>query len=93
MESSSIGGQWSISPTSSLSGFLLAALILYLSFRHMLFTLMFMDIVIGWMRRFNWFPKEGKRLRTFVHNVIAWGVLLIFLMIAEPAGWLTIVPK
>ncbi len=76
-----------------MAGIALAILFFYLFFRHFLFVLMFADIVIEWLRKFRWFPKEGKRLKTFIHWVIALGLFLGFLAIAGAAGWLEFVPQ
>jgi hypothetical protein len=84
---------WDVVPDSNIAGIVLAVLFLYLFLRHMLFVLMIMDFILGWLRKFYWFPKEGKRLRTFVHWVIAVGVLLGFLGIGRFAGWLKFVPQ
>lgn len=84
---------WNIVPTSTLAGVVLAVLFLYLFFRHLLFVMMFMDLIIGWLRRFNWFPKEGKRLKTIIHWGIALALLVGFLSIAGPAGWLEFIPQ
>lgn len=87
------GGSWEIAPTNAIAGTLLAILFLYLFFRHVLFALMFMDIVLGWLRQFRWFPKEGKRRKTIVHWFIALGLFLGFLALAGSAGWLQFIPK
>ena len=68
-------------------------LFFYLFFRHFLFVLMFMDVILGWLRRFNWFPKEGKRLKTFVHWLVAVGMFSGFPIIAGSAGWLEFIPR
>ncbi|APX13480.1 hypothetical protein BWR18_18695 [Tateyamaria omphalii] len=59
----------------------------------MLFTLMLMDLILGWLRKFRWFPKEGKRHKTIIHWFIALGLFLGFLGAAGSAGWLEFIPK
>ena len=90
---STIGGSWEIVPTNTIAGIVLAILFFYLFFRHFLFVLMFMDIVLGWLRKFNWFPKEGKRRKTFIHWIIALGLFLGFLTLGGAAGWLKFTPE
>lgn len=87
------GSSWQIVPLNAFTGFVLFALFFYLFFRHMLFVFMFADILFGWLRKFNWFPKEGKRLKTFVHWIIAVGLFVAFLVVAGSVGWLEFVPK
>jgi len=62
-------------------------------FRHFLFVLMFMDLILGWLRQFNWFPKEGKRLKTVLHWAIALALFGGYLAIAASMGWLQFVPS
>jgi uncharacterized membrane protein len=87
------GATWEIVPTNTVAGVLLAVLFLYLFFRHFLFVLMFADLLLGWLRKFNWFPKEGKRLKTLIHWLVALGMFLGFLAIAVSAGWLEVIPQ
>ncbi|WP_299988470.1 hypothetical protein [uncultured Ruegeria sp.] len=75
---------WKIVPTNTLAGFILGALSIYLFFRHFMF--MFMDLILGWLRKFNWFPKEGQRRKTFIHWIIALVLFLGFLFVAGSAG-------
>ena len=84
---------WEIVPANTVAGIILGVLFIYLFFRHFMFVLMFMDLILGWLRRFNWFPKEGKRMRTFVHWIIALTLFLGFLLIAGSADWLVSNPK
>lgn len=84
---------WEIVPANAVTGVVLAVLFIYLFFRHFLFALMFMDIIIGWLRKFNWFPKEGKRRKTFIHWLIALGLFIGFLSVAGMAGWLEFIPQ
>lgn len=91
--SSSNGSDWEIIPVSALSGAILAVLFLYLFFRHMLFVLMFMDVILAFFRKFSWFPGEGNRRKTIIHWVIALGLLVGYISIAGAAGWLDFVPQ
>ena len=68
-------------------------LFFYLFFRHFMFVLMFLDLTLCWLRKFNWFPKEGKRVKTFTHWVIAVALFLGFQFIAGSAGWLEFIPQ
>lgn len=90
---SSNGSTWEIVPANTIAGIILAVLFFYLFFRHMLFVLMFMDVILGWLRKFGWFPKEGKRRKTIIHWVIALGLFFGFLAVAGSAGWLEFTPK
>lgn len=90
---SSNGNTWEIVPVNAFSGIILGVLLIYLIFRHFMFVLMFMDLILGWLRQFNWFPKEGKRMKTFVHWVIALALFLGFLLGAGLAGWLAFEPQ
>ena len=90
---SSAGKVWQIVPMNGLAGALLGVIFLYLCVRHMMFVLMFMDIVIGWLRKFAWFPKEGRRKGTIIHWFMAIALFLGFLLFAGLAGWLQFVPK
>ena len=56
------GNSWEIVPTHTLAGIVLGVLFIYLFFRHFMFVLMFMDLILGWLRKFNWFPKEAVAL-------------------------------
>ncbi|MDF1774605.1 MAG: hypothetical protein P1V13_01160 [Rhizobiaceae bacterium] len=93
MTTSTNGKSWEIVPINTLTGIVLTVLFFYLFFRHFLFTLMFMDVILGWLRKFNWFPKEGKRRKTIIHWVIAAGLFFGFLAAAGSAGWLEFIPK
>jgi len=75
---SSNGSSWEIFPSNTLVGIILGVLFIYLFFRHFMFVLMFMDLVLGWLRQFNWFPKEGKRRKTFIHWVVTSALFLDF---------------
>jgi len=86
------GGAWQIVPESAGIGIILAVLFLYLFFRHLIFCLMFFDLILGWLRRFRWFPGEGKRMRVFVHWLIAVALFAGFLVVAGGAGWIKFVP-
>ena len=70
MTTSTNGKSWEIVPINTLTGIVLTVLFFYLFFRHFLFVFMFMDVIIGWLRKFNWFPKEGKRRKTIIHGVV-----------------------
>lgn len=87
------GNSWEIVPTNTVAGVILTLLFLYVFFRHFMFMLMFMDVILGWLRKFNWFPKEGKRLKTFIHWVIALALFLVFQVVAGSAGWLEFIPQ
>lgn len=87
------GKSWEIIPNNAVAGIVLAVLFIYLFFRHFLFVLMVMDIVLGWLRRFAWFPKEGKRRKTLFHWIIAVVMFIGFLAVAGSAGWLQFVPQ
>lgn len=84
---------WEIVPTNTIAGIVLVVLFFYLFSRHFLFMLMLMDVIIGWLRKFNWFPKEGKRRKTIVHWAIALGLFVGFLIIAGSTGWLKFIPQ
>lgn len=87
------GNGWQIVPANTLAGLVLVALILYFLLRHFLFTLMLMDLVLGWLRQFRWFPGEGKRVRSFVHMIIAVGLLGGYAAAGGAFGWFEFVPK
>jgi hypothetical protein len=84
---------YEIVPGNAFVGVLLGVLFLYLSFRYILFALMIADVMLGWLRKFAWFPKEGRRKRTVVHWIMAIALFFGFLVIAESAGWLQFVPR
>ena len=86
-------GVWEIVPTNAIAGILLVVLFFYLFFRHFLFCLMLCDLIIGWLRKFNWFPKEGKRKKALIHWLIAVGLFVVFLIVASSMGWLKLIPK
>ncbi len=90
---STSSSSWEIVPTNAIAGIVLAVLFFYFFFRHFLFVLMFMDVILGWLRKFDWFPKEGKRRKTIVHWAIALGLFVGFLTIAGSAGWLEFIPQ
>jgi len=85
--------RWEIIPANTAVGIVFAILFFYLSFRHFLFVLMFMDIILGWLRKFNWFPKEGNRRKTFIHWLIALGMFFGFFAVAGKTGWLEFIPQ
>ena len=87
------GSSWEIVPTNTIAGITLAGLFFYLLFRHFMFSLMFMDVILGWLRKFDWFPKKGKRRKTIIHWFIALGLVLGFLAAAGSVGWLKFIPK
>lgn len=93
ISTSTSSNSWEIVPANSLASVVLTVLFIYLFFRHFLFILMFMDLFIGWLRKFNWFPKEGKRRKTFLHWLIALGLFFGFLLVAGSAGWLEFIPQ
>ncbi len=90
---STSGNNWEIVPANTVAGTILGVLFLYLFFRHFMFVLMFMDLILGWLRKFNWFPKEGKRMTTFIHWLFALTLFLGFLLIAGSTGWLEFIPQ
>jgi hypothetical protein len=87
------GKVWEIVPSNALVTFVFIVLFAYLFFRHFLFVLMLSDVVLGWLRRFNWFPREGKRRKTLIHWVVAATMLGGFLLIGSLAGWVRFVPR
>jgi hypothetical protein len=87
------GKAYEILPINAPVGGLLFLLFLYMFFRHFLFALMVMDVIIGWLRNFSWFPKEGRRRRTFIHWVIAMALFWGFLLVAGQVGWMQFVPS
>jgi uncharacterized membrane protein len=89
----SAGKTWEIVPMNGLVGVILGILFLYFFFRHFIFCLMFFDLILSWLRRFRWFPGEGKRMRVFVHWLISVTLFVGFLVVAGGAGWLQFVPK
>lgn len=93
ISASTNGGSWELVPTNTAAAIALVILLIYLFFRHFLFVLMVMDIIIGWLRRFIWFPKEGKRRKTFIHWIIALGMFFGFLALAGSVGWLKFIPR
>ncbi len=90
---STSGNSWEVVPTNPLAGILLAILFIYLFFRHFMFALMFMDIILGWLKQFFWFPGKGKRKKTLVHWAIALGLFLGYLSVAGKMGYLEFVPQ
>ncbi|MCO4825222.1 MAG: hypothetical protein KC451_10245 [Amylibacter sp.] len=84
---------WNIEPTNAIAGTILLVLFLYLFFRHFLFILMIMDVILVFLRQFKWFPKEGKRLKTFLHWLFAMGLFVGFLIVAGVSGWLEFIPQ
>lgn len=93
MEASVNSQSWEIVPESSWAGWVLGILFVYLFFRHFMFVLMIMDAIIGWLRQFRWFPGKGRRMRTFVHWLIALGLFIGFLVAGKLNGFLTFVPN
>jgi len=84
---------WTIEPSNTFAQIILIVLFFYLFFRHFLFVLMCMDIVISWLRKFSWFPKEGRRFKAFIHWLIALGLLIGFLFVGDLTGWLEFIPQ
>lgn len=84
---------WKILPQNDFAGLVMGILFIYLFVRHFMLVMMFMDIVMGWLRQFRWFPGEGKRLKTLIHWCIAAGLFGGFLAISGSAGWIKFVPK
>ncbi len=87
------GKSWEIAPTNTVAAVVLGVLFFYYFFRHFMFVLMLSDLILGWLRKFNWFPKEGKRRKTLIHWAIALALFLGFLFVAGSAGWLEFIPK
>ncbi|WIY26625.1 hypothetical protein [Parasedimentitalea psychrophila] len=83
---------WQFIPQNSFVSIALTVLFLYVFVRHFILVLMIMDIVIGWLRKFRWFPVEGKRLRAFVHWLAAIAVFSAFLAASGRFGWIEFVP-
>ncbi len=90
---STSGNSWEVVPTNPLAGILLAILFIYLFFRHLMFCLMLMDIILGWLRQFFWFPGKGKRKKTLIHWTIALGLFLGYQLVASKMGYLEFVPQ
>ena len=84
---------WEIVPTNAIAGAVLAIAFLYLLFRHFMLVLMVVDIVLGWLRRFSWFPNKGNRRKTFLHWLGAIALFTAFLALAGPLGWLDFIPQ
>lgn len=84
---------WDIVPTNTVAWVIFFALFVYLFFRHFLFVMMFMDIIISWLRKFSWFPSEGKRFKAFIHWLIALGLFLGFLFVGRSIGWIEFIPQ
>ncbi len=78
---------WEAALANTLVGGVFFVIFFYLFFRHLLFVLMLMDLITGWLRKFNWFPKEGKRRKTIIHWVIAWGLFWGCLEVGILMGW------
>lgn len=93
LTTSTQSNSWEIIPGGTVAGIILAVLFIYLFFRHFLFVLMSTDLILGWLRQFNWFPKEGKRLKTVLHWAIAVVLFGGYLAIAGSMGWLQFVPN
>ncbi len=93
LTTSTQSNSWEIIPGGTVAGIILAVLFIYLFFRHSLFVLMFMDLILGWLRQFNWFPKEGNRMKTALHWVVALVLFISYLAIAGSMGWLQFVPN
>ncbi len=87
------GVSYEITAANSVAGVVLTILFLYLFFRHFLMVLMIGDIVLGWLRKFSWFPGQGKRKKAFLHWIIALLLFVSFLLIARPLGWLVFMPQ
>ena len=87
------GNSWEIVPANTLAGVVLGVLFIYLFFRHFMLFLMISELILGWLRKFSWFPKEGKRRKTFIHWIIALALFLGFLFVAGSAGWLEFIPQ
>ena len=82
-----------IVPTNTAVGLMIALLVLYLIIRKILLALVVFDISISWLRRFVWFPSEGKRVITFVHWLVAVLLLLAFLLVNWALGWVEFIPQ
>ncbi|MEZ5716682.1 MAG: hypothetical protein R3D85_16980 [Paracoccaceae bacterium] len=87
------GHSWAVLPTSTLAGWGLGLLLLYLFVRHFLVVLMVMDLVLGWLRRFRWFPGPGRRRRALVHWLIALALLAAYVLLGSRLGWLSFTPR
>jgi len=84
---------YEIVPTSLLAGAVLAVLFVYFIIRHFLFVFMVFDVMVGWLRQFRWFPKEGQRIRIAVHWLIAIGLLVGYFALGAQFGWLDFIAK
>lgn len=74
-------------------GYVIIALFFYFFFRHAMLVLMIMDFFISWLRSFRWFPKQGKRLKTCIHWLIALGLFFGFIGFAAVMDWYTLIPQ
>lgn len=83
---------WQFVPQNGFVSIVLTVLFIYMFVRHFIFVLMITDIVIGWLRKFRWFPIQGKRLKAFVHWIIAIVALVAFLVASGKLGWIEFVP-
>lgn len=82
-----------IPPANSLAGWVPGLLLLYLLVWQALFVLKIMDMALGWLRCFRWFPKQGKRLRALVNWLIALGLLGAYLVLGRALGRLAFTPN
>ncbi|WP_166416023.1 hypothetical protein [Cochlodiniinecator piscidefendens] len=83
---------WQFVPANAFVGVILTVLFIYLFFRHLMVVFVVWDLIIGWLRKFRWFPKEGQRLKALMHWVIAIVLVVGFLIISNSMGWITVVP-
>ncbi|WP_424979605.1 hypothetical protein [Leisingera sp. S232] len=86
------GDAWRILPQSMIALVVLVALSLYFMVRQMMFTLMIMDVTLGFFRIFGLVPKQGKRMNAFLHWLVAVSLFAGYFMVAEKLGWLAFVP-
>ena len=84
---------WDIVPTNTAAWIIFFVLFAYFFFRHFLLVMMLMDLMTSWLRKFSWFPSEGKRLRAFINWLIAFGLFAGFLFIGRSVGWIEFIPR
>lgn len=84
--------EWEIAPANTIAVILLFVLFIYLFFRHFMFVLMVMDVGIGWLRKFEWFPKEKRRLKALFHWMVANALFFGYLLVADKLGYLEFIP-
>lgn len=85
------GASYELVPSSGWLQILLVILFFYVFFRHIMFSFMIADVILTFFKQFRWFPSKGKRLRTFVHWLIAIALMVGTVIVASNLGYLEIV--